>query len=248
MKRNLQKILLCLYSFSASQQLVLSLKCIRTVVPDMSEGGFRSLILFIERKGWIVKESLPGAQYISLTHKGREALKVKFPALNQTWAVWSGEWQAMVCIQAPASDLQFRYLRQRLTAQHVFPLSRGVYLSANGFSQEILELCRSLYQDSVVIFSVGDWQFGLERPIIVKYYDLASVVSVYSSISNSIDQLLVKINTKKDRIDQLNENIPTAIDRLCDCLKEDPGFSKHYFPGLPDITSILPKIQHLLQL
>lgn len=248
MKKNVQKILLSLYSYSSSQQVVLSLKNIRTVVPDMSEGGFRSLILFIERKGWIVKESLPGAQYISLTHKGREALKVKFPALNESWAVWNGQWHALVCIQAPQSDLQFRYLRQKLTAQHVFPLSRGVYLSANGFSQEIIELCRSLYQDAIVIFSVGEWQFGLERPIIAKYYDLASIVSVYSSISSSIDELLVKINAKKERTDHSNSVIATAIDRLCNCLKEDPGFSKYYFPGLPDIGFVLPKIQQLLQL
>lgn len=248
MKRNVQKILLSLFTFSSSQQLLLSLKSIRSVVPDMSEGGFRSLLLFIERKGWIVKESLPGAQYISLSHKGREALKVKFPALNETWAVWTGQWQALICIQAPTSDLQFRYLRQKLTAQHVFPLSRGVYLSANGFSQEVLELCRSLYQDSVVIFSVGEWSFGLERPIITKYYDLAGIVSVYSSTSSAIDSLLVKIDVKKNRIDRDNNGISTAIDRLCDCLKEDPGFSKHYFPGTPDIASVLPKIQQLLQL
>lgn len=248
MKRNVQKILLSLYTFSSGQQLVLSLKSIRRVVPDMSEGGFRSLLLFIERKGWIVKESLPGSQYISLSHKGREALKVKFPALNESWAVWTGQWQALVCIQAPTSDLQFRYLRQKLTAQHAFPLSRGVYLSANGFSQEIVELCRSLYQDSVVIFSVGEWSFGLERPIITKYYDLASVVSVYSSISTTIDSLLVKFVSKKDRMDRYIYEISTAIDRLCGCLSDDPGFSNYYFPGVPDATSVLPKIQQLLQL
>lgn len=248
MKKNAQKILLCLYSFSKNDLVLLKSSQLRLCVPDMTEGGFRSLLLFLERKDLLVRESLPGAQYFSLTDKGREALKAKFPALNPKWEQWQGQWYAMTFLKAPATDSQFRYLRQLLVADHALPLTRGVYLSAGNFSPQVLSTCSTLYQDSVVIFSVAAWEFGLDRPIIVKYYDLASVASVYSSIGNSIDQLLEIFNNSKTRTNQQKINIDTVIDRLWSGLKEDPGFTSYYFPGLLDVSSILKKIYLLLKL
>lgn len=248
MKKNAQKILLCLYSFSKTDQVILASTQLRLAVPEMTAGGYRSLLLFLLRKGWLVKESFAGNQLYSLTDKGREVLKAKFPALNPSWAQWNGEWHAMVFIKAPASDPQFRYLRQVLVADHALPISRGVYLAAGGFSPAILATCTSLYQDSLVIFSVGAWEFGLDRPIIVEYYDLASTASSYSSIGNSIDSLLEIFNSNKNRTDQQKMQISTTIDRLWSGLKEDPGFTTYYFPGLLDISSILKKIFLLMKL
>lgn len=246
MKKNAQKILLCLFSFTKNNQVVFSMEQLRMAVPDMSEGGYRSLILFLERKGWLIKESLPGKQYLSITDKGREALKAKFPALNDKWTTWTGEWHAMTFIQAPASDPQFRYLRQLVLSAHALPLTRGVYLSAGSFSPEILSVCSSLYQNHIAIFSIGSWEFGMNRPIIIKYYDLASIASIYSSISTSIDGLLINFKNNKNTTDQQKMTISTTIDRLWSGLKEDPGFTAHYFPGLLDLSEIIKKVQLLL--
>lgn len=248
MKKNAQQALLCLYSFDRGTSLALPVSAIRIALANMSDGGFRSLLLYLERKHWLSKESVGSAQFLSLTNKGREALRAKFPALNEKWVTWQGEWDALVFLKAPDSDQQFRYLRQQLLANQVLPLSRGIYLSAGGFSPEITELCRSLYQNSVVIFSVGDWQFGLDRPIITNYYALGDVAGLYSGISKDVDQLLVKINSKKSSTNQQKMNISTVIDRLCSCLKSDPGFTQFYFPGVLDSRDLLPKIQQLLQL
>lgn len=248
MKKNAQKILLCLYTYSRSERVLFSTSQIRLAVPNMSDGGYRSLLLMMQRNGWVSKESLPGMQYLSITDQGREALKRVLPALNPKWKQWKGEWHAMTFIQAPSSDPQFRYLRQLVIADNAIPLTRGVYLAAGGFSQEILSVCSTLYASSVTVFSVNTWEFGDDRPIIVKYYDLTSVASVYSSISTSIDGLLGILNVGKSRTDQHKVVISTTIDRLWSGLKDDPGFTAYYFPGILDLPSILKKIQLLIQI
>lgn len=248
MKNNAQKILLCLYSFSKSDRVLVTPSKLKLAVPDMTDGGYRSLLLFLQRKELLIKESLPERQYFSLTDKGREALKSKFPALNPKWQTWQGEWHAMTFLRAPASDSQFRYLRQLLITDHAMPLTRGVYLAAGGFSSQIVDICSSLYQENVVIFSVKEWEFGLDRPIIVKYYDLASVASVYSSISNSLEELLEIFKKSKSTSNQQKMRISTTIDRLWSGLTEDPGFTTYYFPGLLDLNNIFQKTHQLLQL
>ncbi|MDQ5951595.1 MAG: hypothetical protein QG639_876, partial [Patescibacteria group bacterium] len=214
MKKNAQKILLCLFSFSKSENIILNSRQLKVSVPDMTDGGYRSLLLFLQRKKYLTKENVGGAQYYGLTDLGREALRAKFPALNDKWQQWNGDWHAMTFIKAPKSDPQFRYLRQLLVAEHALPLARGVYLAAGGFSPLVLSTCQSLYQECVVIVSVGEWQFGLDRPIIVEYYDLASTASVYSSIGSSIDKLLEIFNNSKNRTDQQKMQVSTTIDRL----------------------------------
>lgn len=248
MKKNAQKILLCLYVFSNQEQVLLTDKQLRIVLPDMTEGGFRSLLLFLQRKGYLIKESYNQLQYYSITERGREALNAKFPALNPKWNDWNGQWYALTFLQAPSSDPQFRYLRKLLISDHVLPLTRGVYLAAGGFSPQVLSTCASLYTDCVLIFSVASWEFGLIRPIIVKYYDLASVASVYSSISNSLKQLLEIFNINKNANYQQKLLISTTIDRLWSGLRDDPGFVRHYFPDLPEIPTILKQIFHILKI
>jgi hypothetical protein len=82
----------------------------------------------------------------------------------------------------------------------------------------------------------------------VKYYDLASIASVYSSIGGTADSLLGIINNSKSRTNQQKLLISTTIDRLWSGLKEDPGFTTHYFPGLLDLEQTLKKIYLLIKL
>ena len=248
MKNNAQKILLLLFSLPAQPPVLLTKNQLMAAVPDMTAGGFRSLLRFLEQKGWLSKESISQQQLISLTAQGKEALIARFPALNSRWLTWKGEWQALVFLSAPKTDPQFRYLRQLVLTHHCLQLSRGVYLAAGGFDQAVLVACDSLYQHSVVIFSVANWDFGFDRPIISKYYDLASIASIYSSISSSIDQMLANFNENKLRTNQPKVSIATTIDRLCQVLKEDPGFTGYYFPGLLDLPVLLGKLRQLIKI
>jgi DNA-binding transcriptional regulator PaaX len=246
MKNNAQKILLLLCNFPDQTPVLLTKNQLFAVVPEMTAGGFRSLLRFLEQKGWLSKENLLHQQLFSLTEQGREALIARFPALNQRWLTWKGEWQAMVFLSAPKTDSQFRYLRQLVLSHHSLQLSRGVYLAAGGFDKAVLVACETLYQHSVVIFSVANWEFGLDRPIISKYYDLASIAAVYSSISSTTDQMLANLIENKLLTDQQKFTISTTIDRLCQVLKEDPGFTSYYFPGLLDLPNLLKKIRRLI--
>lgn len=251
MKQNAQKILLSLYSLSDNGQVhndVFKSQELRAILPGMTEGGFRSLILFMERKNWIVKDTLQSNQLLSITQQGTEALRSKFPALQSEWRQWNGKWQALIFLKASKADKQFRYLRQTLTQLHALPLSRGVYLFPRLAPPEVLHLCQTLYSDSVALFSVGEWYQGLDRPIITKYYDLAGLTNSYSSISNDINKLLVKINSKKLRTNQYKIDISTVIDRFIASLKEDPGFLQYYFPGEPDALSTLGELRKIFQL
>lgn len=248
MKSNTQRILLALYSIDPTRQLMLSHCQLKLVVPGLTDGGYRSLLLYLEKKHWLHREHVGRKSFLSIADAGQRVLVAKFPALDPMWQEWKGEWQTIVFLDAPQGDPQFRYLRQQLQFENSLPLSRGVYLKANRFSEKLMQTIFTLYEQSVVIFSVGEMQVGEIRPIVTSYYDLSSLVSVYSSISGMTNQLLIKNKQQNALSDKQKEQISSIIDRLINCLTEDPGFINYYYPGIAGVKQLLPQIQQIIML
>lgn len=248
MRSNAQKILLTLFPVSDSERVLLTSSQVQLLVPDLTEGGYRSLLLFLQRKHWLLKENAGQSSYLSLTDTGKRALIAKFPALSPEWDKWQGNWQQMVFLQAPKGDRQFRYLREQLKNELALPLSRGVYVKAGSFSEKLMQECQDRYDRSLLVFSVGQMQLGELRPIISSYYDLTSLAAVYSSISKSTASLLNILEIEKELNDKQKIQLSSVIDRLIDCLTEDPGFIRFYFPGLAGVRQILPQLQKIINL
>jgi len=248
MRNSTQKILVSLFPINTDQRVMLSTAQLRRVVPDLTDGGFRSLVLYLERKHWLLKEQAGSKTFLSITDTGSRALMTKFPALNPIWDEWSGDWQMLVFLEAPKGDKQFRYLREQLKNEHALPLSRGVYLKAKQLSDKLVQECVDLYDRSVLIFSVGPLQLGELRPIVTTYYDLSSLAAVYSSISSTVHGLLSKSGKQNKLSSKQKVHISSLIDRLINCLTEDPGFVRFYFPGLAGVRQILPPVQQIILL
>ena len=243
LKKNTQKLLLALYEPGKNAQPVLTQSQLRPVVAELTESGYRSLLVFLEKKKLLYSQRLFSQLSFGLTEQGGAEVEALFPALSPKWQDWRGEWSVLTFLEAPSGDSHFRYLRSLLIKQHALPISRGVFVMPGEFSESVLAICRQLYPDSVLICSVADWILGLDNPRIISYYDLLPLAESYSSISNQASSLLTTIDTKNRSINQSNLSIPTMYDRFVSSLSSDPGILAAYVPGVPGA----PQLQHQLR-
>ncbi|MCB9813503.1 MAG: hypothetical protein H6772_03790 [Pseudomonadales bacterium] len=246
MKKNTQKILLSLYSPSNTTNHRIKLRGIDLIVPDLTDGGRRSLIHVLKTNGMINVERVLGVTSVNITQYGNKQLEVEFPALSSKWDQWQGNWDCLAFVKAPKSDKQFRYLRKLLVSEGAISISRGVYISPNGFSNKVVSECNELYRESILMFSVGEWKIASLRNLIVEKYGLLDFVETYSGISNDVNRLLTMVNSKNSLIESYKLDINLAYDRLRDMLKEDPGFCHYYFNEIPKIKSILKDLNSII--
>jgi hypothetical protein len=162
--------------------------------------------------------------------------------------MWNGKWMMLVFLDATNADPHFRYLRSLLVQEQSLVLSRGVYLAAGTFSGRIMQVCESLYPTAVAIFSVDTWHRGVDRPLIVNYYDLTAKAEILSGISDNLVELLDRINQNKESTNQQKTAVSSIIDRFVESLRENPGFMSHYFPDVPGVMDIISKIQQVINL
>ncbi len=247
-KKNAQKLLLALFTDPNKTSVMLPITGLRHLVPDMSEGGYRSLLLFLERKNFLFREKVFGSVSVGLTEEGRNALLSQFPALDERWRSWNGRWMVLIFLEAPKSDPNFRYLRQLLLAEKSLVLSRGVYLAAGSFSNRVLMETKQLYHQSVAILSAETWHIGLQRPLIVSYYDLTSRVESYSGFSKEVTRLLEMSDAAKKLNNQQKSALCSLFDRVVDSLRDDPGFTSYYFPDYPGISPLIAQLQKVIML
>jgi DNA-binding transcriptional regulator PaaX len=249
MKQSTQKVLLALYPAAEQSALVsLSAEQLRACVGDLSPSGFRSLLYAAEKNGYLARENIGSQSYFVLRDIGRRKVEVAFPAFSPRFERWSGEWSCMVFLEAPAGDPQFRYLRRLLLEKGALGLSRGVYLSAGEFDQRVMSEVEALYAQSLAIFTIGKWQLGSERPIVIDSMGLDDIAAGYSGVSTEIKQLLRQNRSESKLNDQSKAAYYTLFDRFLSLLQTDPGFTTRYFPGLESPTQLLAQLQQLFRL
>jgi DNA-binding transcriptional regulator PaaX len=248
MKKNTQKILLAL--FSETDQVVnrVSLENIQSLVPELSGGGFRSLLYILKQQGMIQTDRVLGVTSISMTQYGSKLLIKQFPALSSHWDTWQGNWECMIFLDSPAFDKQFRYLRKLLISEGAMVINRGVYLAPGGFSTEIIEECNKSYYKHVIIFSVADWKIGIEASTIIEKYGLLDIAESYSGLSNDVNRLIETLKDKKRLTKSDKRQIHMVYDRLHQILLEDPGFCTFYFKEVKNIKNILKKLNSIIAL
>ncbi len=244
-KKNTQKILLLLNTAQSISQQLFPLDVVSRVVPDLSESGFRSLVVLMEKRKLIFRERTRGITSIGISEQGKRTLIATFPALDSKWSSWEGDWSMLIFLEAPAGDPHFRYLRSVLISAQSMVVSRGVYAIAGAFPRAILHELETLYSGNTLLVSGESTQMGFNRPLINTYYDLGVIVDLYSGIGNEIDSLLEKYNAKIVSIDQYKISISTIMDRIISCLSTDPGFIHYYYPGLPGLKEIWDKLRRL---
>jgi len=224
----------------------IKLSNLNIVLYDLTEGGKRSLLHFLKQRGLINSERVLGTTSIGITPHGIKALEDQFPALSPKWDAWQGNWDCLVFVKAPKTDKQFRYLRGLLVAEGAVSISRGVYAAPFSFSEKVTQECEQLYQDSILLFSVGSWKIASLRSLIIEKYGLLDTVESYSGISNDISRLLTSLDTNKRLTDRHKTELNLVYDRLIDILTEDPGFCGYYFNEIPNVKEMLSKLNFII--
>lgn len=248
MKRNTQKILLALYSQVGGLKNRVPLDKLQLVVPELSDGGFRSLLHVLKKQGSIVTGRVMGVTSVSITNRGTLLLEGEFPALSSQWDTWNGEWECMVFTASPSFDKQFRYLRKLLISQGALAINRGVYMSPGGFNDKVMSECQNSYFSNVLIFSVGEWKIAKESSFVIEKYGLLDLVETYSGVSNYVERLLITLDTKKRLTSSHKAEISLVYDRVIELLLEDPGFCSFYFKEVKSIKNTILSLNSLLSL
>lgn len=248
MKKNTQKLLLALFSIQENVDTFLPISVIKSLLPQFTEGGIRSLLHTLKKNNWIIQTKISGRSLISLTNYGKEALIRRFPALLEHWDTWTGEFDCLVFTTAPATDKQFRYLRNLLIDEKAVAINRGVYIAPHSFSERVLAECKQTYFNSVILFSISEWKIAVERLVIFEKYALTDVIENLSGVSSDVTRMTSFFETHKRLTDSQKKEISLVYDRLVEILSDDPGFCHYYFPALPRTKTILVQLGKLLVL
>ncbi len=224
----------------------IKISTIETLIPNLTDGGKRSLLHVMKKSDLINSERVLGVTTIGITQHGIKALEKQFPVLSNKWSSWTGNWDCLVFVKPPSSDHNFRFLRNLLVEEGAISISRGVYISPGSFSDRVVADCSDIYRNSVLMFSVGEWKIASFRNLIVAKYNLIDLVESYSGISNDVSRLLTYIDTNKRLTNSSKIDINLVYDRLIDVLGDDPGFSHYYFNDSPKPLELISKLNYLV--
>lgn len=244
MKENSTRILTWLYPKDGNSRWV-NTEELRFFVPEVTSAGLQSLLFFLHKKKKILVEKIGGTQAISITSHGMKALEEEIPAFSLERREWKGDWWAIVFLEAPSQDKNFRFLRRVLLAEHGLPLTRGVFLFPGYLPEKVSYELRQSYEGLVMVAPLKNWYFGDDKEIIGSILRISDLANAYSSISKELSSLLEKENTIKGFMYQPKNSISSVFDRLFSSLKNDFGVLHEYYPHVPSGVDLVFKLQQL---
>lgn len=247
MKKSSLKLMIALWPPAAlqaqNQAYLVPDKQLRQLVPQLTDSGFRSLLFHLAKQGVLFLEKAEAGNLVRLTYQGTELLKAKFPALQTESQATGQEWSVLVFTEAPKSDHQFRFLRQRLLGLHAVSLNRGVYLYPGKFPESFIQECHVSYAQSLLLFSTADWLFGDLRAVILQKFQLTDLVSIYSGVSSELSQLISSFSQSKKTNHQSKKALCLLFDRWWDGIQQDSGLLAAFYPGHEPPTTWLERWQ-----
>ena len=195
MKKSSKKLLLFLGLANLGDSF-LNYSAIDCILPDLSTDGVRSIIYLLKKKYLIENFVIDGKREVKITTMGSRLLKSLFPTF---FGSDQSMWHCAVFISAKGNDQAFRYLRTVMLNDGAYQLTRGVYIKAGQYSDEILDICAKLYQSAISIFTINQFIFGIDSHMIAKKMGVTDYLSEISGLSREIGQLLEKNDDQKIR-------------------------------------------------
>ncbi len=243
MKENTKRLLVWLYPALDQPRFVKKTETI-WLLENISDSGFQSLLYLMEKKSYIESQLINGTRQYSLTQYGKKSIEAEFPALsNERWH-WQGEWTTIVCLSAPTSDKNFRYLRELMVSHYLIGLTRAVFLYPGVLLPPSLQSAlETLYPNAVAVLETPKWLWGDERTVIGQKTQLYAHMSVYSGISTEIDRLTTHFESTKNSEDQPKIEITSLFNRYYSTLQSDYGLGKRYFPQVDFARELLARLQ-----
>ncbi|MFZ5437697.1 MAG: hypothetical protein ACOZAK_01430 [Patescibacteria group bacterium] len=244
MKDNSTRILTWLYPKDNLSRWV-DVQELSLFLPTITEAGLQSSLFYLQQRKKIILERINSTQAISITSHGKRSLEQAIPAFSPQRRQWHGEWWAVIFLQAPKHDHNFRFLRRILLTEHSLALTRGVFLFPGPLSEKVSYELRNSYEGSVMVAPFKNWTFGDDKEIIGSILQLSDLANSYSSISNEIASLLEKETSIKIASNQSKIEISSVFDRLYGSLKNDFGILHEYYPHVPSGLDLVFSLQAL---
>ena len=244
MKDNSLRILTWLYP-KDNQSRWVDVDELSLFLPNMTASGLQSSLFFLQKKKKVVLEKIDSVQAVSITSHGMRSLEKAIPAFSQQRRQWRGEWWAIVFLQAPKHDKNFRFLRRVLLAEHSLPLTRGVFLFPGQLSEKLSYELRNSYEGDVMVAPFKNWTFGDDKEIIGSILGMSDLANSYSSVSKEIARLLENETDIKGLSDQSKMAISSVYDRLYTSLKNDFGILHEYYPHVTPGVDLVFSLQSL---
>lgn len=241
------KVLVYLYGMSLVSKLGVPDEDLYLLLPDLSKSGVRSLIYQLEKKQFITTQKVDSQKLLHITSHGKVAIEARFPALPDRLKTWKGGWAVLIFLSSPASDPQFRYLRQLLVDNNVAQLTRGVYVYPSQFPRDVRQQFQH-YRGAITVAEASSWQFGDERSLITELFSLSDVVQNLSGVSKEVSHLLAIYDKDKSAMQQRRDVVFLVFDRLMNILESDVGIHHAYFPQVEGSRELLKSCCELLLL
>ena len=243
MKENTKRLLVWLYPTTGEPRFVPKSET-TWVLDGLSSSGMQSLLYLLEKKQYLESQQLEGVLQFGLTQYGVKSIEAEFPALSSDRWQWQGEWTTVVCLSAPKTDKNFRYLRELMISHHLVGITRGVFMYPGAaLPVHLQSTFETLYPNSVAVLATPEWLWGDERSVIGLKTNLYALMDVYSGISNELARLITNFGNIKTIDHQSKLLIASLFDRLYGALQSDFGLGRRYFPRVTFGRELLSKLQ-----
>lgn len=244
MKSRTQKLLLALYPSTDTERFQLPVSVLREL-SELTPGGFRSVLHHLEKTEQIMvlrlEDTLVELQPAAKTH-----LRDSFPALRSMHEDWDGTFTQVVFLEAPKADRQFRRLRGQLTSIGAHCLTRGVYLVAGTLPAGIQADLKVLYQGSVVVTTVDEWQFGSNPLLNELKSNSEQVYHLYSGISTRLFKLLSIQKSQKVLNTKKKEQLFSDYNQFWETIGLDQGYLPFFHTTSFTALEVLKQFQSIL--
>jgi len=245
MKENTTRILTWLYPQGNSPRWV-NVDELKMLVPNMTKAGLQSSLTFLQQRKRILVERVSSIQSVSITTYGMKDLEQEIPAFSKLRREWKGDWWAVVFLEAPKQDSNFRFLRRVLLGERALALTRGVFLFPGYIPEKVSYELHHSYEGAVMVAPFRKWTFGDDKQIIGSILRISDLANTYSSISKEIDRLLEKKTIEKRAVNQSKIDISSIFDRLFTALQNDFGVLHEYYPQVQSGVDLVYSLQNLV--
>lgn len=149
----------------------------------LSEGGVRTVLSRMARKGWLSSERLGRHSFYSLTPRGRRLLEEgQARIFRPTWDIeWDGTW-FLLAYSIPQDSRKLRdRLRDRLAWLGFGSIGNGLWISPHDVTREITELSEDLgLMEHLVCFRAERVAGANDDELVRRCWDLAGLDRAYA--------------------------------------------------------------------
>lgn len=195
------------------------------LLPELSQGGIRSLVNQHVKAGFLRKVLISGNSVFQLTMAGRYVLQEMYPLLQTqrskpAKADKNSSGELLILKKASHKDPGFVKLRAQLESYSYQSITRGVYWFESGVNPELVDHFVKNYGAEILVAKISHFSLGfLPEDVNLKKVAKNSLESISQSV-NDLRQLLREISDKKALSFKDTAQFATIFDQLAKVMED----------------------------